>query len=206
MSAHDVSNLITDALANGQTKLNQSNGDDVQMAMNNPYQNGATTNSMNQEGSSAPMNIQKVPTQFNCYDPSTGRSWNEDANGKRITRFNPITGTQLVNINSRITQFNTLVTKYQQGERKEILRFLNDHNVKNMSIDSASFLIDALQFITAQVQMIENGFRMYQEQRFAQYENQISVLQEELDKALKDPKVAAELLKMQQAERASKEK
>lgn len=171
------------------------------MSMTNPYNNEA-----NQGTTTNQMNLQKVPTQFNVYDPATGRNWTEDANGRRITPRRDMTGTQLVNINSRITQFNNIVTKYQQGEKKTLLPFLNDHNVRQMSIDSASYLIDELHFINNQLMMIEQGFKQYQEERFAQYEQQIEIITGELDKALKDPKVGAELLKLQQADRAKNQK
>lgn len=198
MSAYDVTRTIHDALATEQ-KQTKSNGDDT-MSTNNTNQYGNAMNEMNQEQA-----LQKIPTAFNVYDPNTGRNWSEDAQGRRIARQNPISGTQLVNINSRITQLNNSFVKYQQGEEQKF-PFLKEHSVRQMSIDSASVMIDLLAFVQSQFMMIEQGYKNYQENRFAEYEHKIQVLTDELDSALKDPKVAAEMLMLQQAARTKKDK
>jgi hypothetical protein len=199
MSATDVTKTIQDALAAEQIKPNPFKGEVNRMSMNNPYQ---PNQEMNQGGTQP---LQKIPTQFNVYDPNTGRNWTEDASGRRVFNRQPITGTQLVNINSRITQFNKVIARFNEDEKAKI-PFLNDHNVRSMSIDSASLMIDTYAFINSQLEMIVKGFDAYIAQQREEYEKQVEVLKNELDSALKDPKVAAELVKIKQAEDAKKTK
>jgi hypothetical protein len=142
------------------------------MSMNNPYQNA------NQNG----VSLQKTPMTFQVYDPSTGRNWTEDANGRRITPRRDMTGSQLVAIQSMRTQIG--------------LPTLNNHNVSQMSIDSASRMQDDLRWMIEQFRIIADAKARME----AEHAHQVAVLMDELDKALKDPKIGAELAKQRQAE------
>jgi hypothetical protein len=67
-------------------------------------------------------------------------------------------------------------------------------------------MIDTYAFINSQLEMIVKGFDAYIAQQREEYEKQVEVLKNELDSALKDPKIAAELVKIKQAEDAKKSK
>lgn len=171
MSASDISKTIQDALANGLNQ-NKPNGDDLTMSMTNPYNNN------NQAGTS----LMKTPLTFNVYDQATGRNWTEDSNGRRITPRRDMTGSQLVAIQSMRTQIG--------------LPTLNNHNVSQMSIDSASRMQDDLRWMIEQFRIIADAKARME----AEHAHQVAVLMDELDKAIKDPKIGAEIALRKQAE------
>jgi hypothetical protein len=162
------------ALATDQPKPNRKK--ESLMSMNMPNQE------MNQSAQ-----LQKTPLTFNVYDPATGRTWNEDNAGRRITPRRDMTGSQLVAIQSMRSQLG--------------LPMLNNHNVNQMSIDSASRMQDDLRFFIEQYRFIADEKMRIDKQ----HEEQIAVLMEQLDECLKDPKVAAELAKQRQHENVQRE-
>lgn len=181
MSAGDVPKMIQDALSLSSREPNQTktNGDDF-MSMNMPNQNEGTMNPN-------ALPLQKTPATFNVYDPNTGRNWTEDSAGRRITPRRDMTGSQLVALQSMRGQLG--------------LPMLNNHNVNQMSIDSASRMQDDLRFFIEQYRFIaEEKVRIE-----AEHAHQIEVLMQQLDSALKDPKVGAEIALKQQAERMKRE-
>jgi hypothetical protein len=183
MSAHDVPRTIERALVALATELTQTKPNGVDLIMTNTNQNA-----MNPiQGAS----VQKTPLTFNVYDPSTGRTWNEDNAGRRIFARRDMTGTQLVRINSMRKQLQDGFSKLGVDVK---IPYLNEHNVKSMSIDSASLMIDDYMALI-------NGFNTIVMAHNAQYE----VLAQQLDSALKDPKVGAELALKRQAENMKRE-
>lgn len=130
------------------------------------------------------MQLQLTPTQFNVYDPNTGRNFVTDGTGRRITVKKEMTGTQLVRLQSMRNQMG--------------LPTLKDHNVTMMSIDSASLMIDDMQKLIRNMQEREMEFKRQLDQ--LAYEKE--VVMQELDKALQDPKVAVEIAKQRQADQA----
>lgn len=179
MSALDVPRMIHAALATSQNQT-KPNGDDLTM-------NNSTNQAMDMNQGMQQPAVQKTPLTFNCYDPSTGRTWNEDNMGRRITRRPDMTGTQLVRINSMRNQVG--------------LPYLNEHNVKNMSIDSASLMIDDMMAIIKKYEDLRMNFGI----EYKKLQEQNEVLLQQLDESLKDPKVAVELAKQRQAENMKRE-
>ena len=168
MSALDVPRTISAALATEKQQTNPK-GDALTMSMNQP-------NNVSMNG--AP--LQKTPATFNVFDPTTGRNWTEDLNGRRITVRQDIRGKQLVRINS---MRNALGLKY-----------LSEHNVSSMSLDSASLMIDDLIYFN-------NGINILRQK----HADEVAMLNDTIDSILADPKVAAELAKQRQAENMKRE-
>lgn len=126
--------------------------------------------------------------QLQVFDQNTGRRILVDANGRRVVPRREMSGTQLVRINSMRNQVG--------------LKYLSEHNVKSMSIDSASLMIDDLMFFIQRYEELRMNFGT----EYKKLEEQNQVLIEQLDNALKDPRVGAEIAKQQQAERARNNK
>lgn len=132
MSSQDVTRSVNTAV----NQMNQNQG-------------GVQMTNTNQNAQFAGATVQKVPSQFNVYDPQTGRNWIEDSTGRRVFPSRPMTGTQLVRINSMRNQLS--------------LPYLNEHNVKSMSIDSASLMIDDLQKLIARITTLDSTVRAWNE-------------------------------------------
>lgn len=180
MGAMDVPRAIEHALTESTkqhtvptTKLFERRN--VKMSMNQPNQNQVNALS----GSVINMNdpeLIKTPVQFNVYDPRTGRTALVNESGRRVTRKTEMTGSQLVAINSF---------------RKQVgLPFMSDRNVKYMSIDSASMLIDDYQRLIA-IMM--------------QYADKIKRLEDTIESMVDNPQAQAQMALILQAERAKKE-
>jgi hypothetical protein len=106
---------------------------------------------MTNQNATTQMNTQEeqyAPTETvlmkQIYDRNTGRSIIVDGSGRRITPRRDMTGSQLVSINSLRKQLNR--------------PYLSDHNVKQMSVDSASLMIDDLQFFVNRERMQRDTF------------------------------------------------
>lgn len=178
MSALDIPRAIHTALTKqdneSTTKLFERRN--VSMSMNQPNQTQFNALS----GSVINMNdpqLVKTPTQFNVYDPRTGRTALVNGDGRRVTKRTEMTGSQLVAINSF---------------RKQIgLQYMSDRNVKYMSIDTASMLIDDYQRLIA-IMM--------------QYADKIKRMEDTIESMASDPQVAAQITLQRQAERVQREK
>jgi hypothetical protein len=178
MSALDVPRAIHTALTKkdneSTTKLIERRN--VSMSMNQPNQNQFNALS----GSVVNMNdpqLVKTPVQFNVYDPRTGRTALVNSEGRRVTKRTEMTGSQLVAINSF---------------RKQVgLQYMSDRNVKYMSIDTASMLIDDYQRLVA-IMM--------------KYAEKIKMMEDTMEAMANDPQVAAQITLQRQAERVQKEK
>jgi hypothetical protein len=178
MSALDIPRAIHTALTKqdneSTTKLIERRN--VSMSMNQPNQNQFNALS----GSVVNMNdpqLVKTPVQYNVYDPRTGRTALVNSEGRRVTKRTEMTGSQLVAINSF---------------RKQIgLQYMSDRNVKYMSIDTASMLIDDYQRLVA-IMM--------------KYAEKVKRLEDTIESMVDNPKAQAEMALILQAERVQKEK
>jgi hypothetical protein len=178
MSALDVPRAIHTALTKqdneSTTKLIERRN--VSMSMNQPNQNQFNALSGSVVNMSDPQLV-KTPVQYNVYDPRTGRTALVNSEGRRVTKRTEMTGSQLVAINSF---------------RKQVgLQYMSDRNVKFMSIDTASMLIDDYQRLVA-IMM--------------KYAEKIKMMEDTMEAMANDPQVAAQITLQRQAERVQKEK
>lgn len=200
MTAGDVPKTIEEALWR-ETKLNQSNGDDVKMMnqanemkqvsvpnhMDVVYMNANLYKQLLNHGEHDTLPLQYDVQQVGIFDQNTGRRIVVDGNGRRVTPKREMTGTQLVRINSMRNQVG--------------LKYLSEHNVKSMSIDSASLMIDDLMFFIAKYEELRMNFGY----EYKKLEQERDELYQALEDSMNDPAVRAELIKKRQAEQMKKD-